>query len=38
MLWIADVVLGALGESMAGGRREWFDAVRSSTTVDRIDL
>lgn len=38
MLWIADIVLGALGESMAGGRPEWFDAVRSSTTVDRIDL
>lgn len=38
MLWIADVVLGALGESMAGGRPDWFDAVRSSTTVDHIDL
>jgi hypothetical protein len=38
MLWIADQVLGALGESLAGVHPEWFDAVRSSTTIDRIDL
>lgn len=38
MLWIADQVLGALGESMAGGPTEWFDAVRSSTTVSHIDI
>lgn len=38
MLWIADQVLGALGESLAGGRADWFDAVRPSTTVDHIEL
>ncbi|GAB6859435.1 hypothetical protein JCM13591A_35400 [Microbacterium xylanilyticum] len=38
MLWIADQVLGALGESLVGGRSDWFDAVRRSTTVDRIEL
>ena len=38
MLWIADQVLGALGEALAGGRTEWFDAVRASTTIDRIEI
>lgn len=38
MVWIADQVLGALGEKMAGGRSEWFDAVSSSTTIEHIDL
>jgi hypothetical protein len=38
MLWIVDQVLGALGEKMAGGRSDWFEAVSSSTTVETIDL
>lgn len=38
MLWIADQVLGALGEAMTNDRTEWFDTVRSSTTIDYIDL
>lgn len=33
MLWVADQVLGALGESLTGGSYEWFDAVRARTTV-----
>jgi hypothetical protein len=38
MLWIADQVLGALGERMSGGTTRWFDAIRPSTTVREIPL
>lgn len=38
MLWVADQVLGALGEAMTGGRTDWFDTVRARTTVSHIDL
>ncbi|WP_372468133.1 hypothetical protein ACCO44_02245 [Microbacterium maritypicum] len=38
MVWIADQVLGALGEKISGGRSDWFDAVSSSTTIDQIEL
>ncbi|WP_140403324.1 hypothetical protein [Microbacterium oxydans] len=38
MVWIADQVLGALGEKMSGGRSDWFDAVSPSTTIERIEL
>ncbi|WP_136025652.1 MULTISPECIES: hypothetical protein [unclassified Microbacterium] len=38
MVWIADQVLGALGEKISGGRSDWFDAVSSSTTIEQIEL
>lgn len=38
MVWIADQVLGALGEKISGGRSDWFDAVRSLTTIEQIEL
>ena len=38
MLWIADQVLGALGESLAGGDGRWFEQLRSSTVLRQIDL
>lgn len=38
MLWVADQVLGALGEAMAGGNTAYFDAVRAATVVHHIDL
>ncbi|QNA91569.1 MULTISPECIES: hypothetical protein [unclassified Microbacterium] len=38
MVWIADQVLGALGEKLAGGRSEWFDAVSPVTTIQQIPL
>lgn len=37
MLWIADQVLGALGESM-GGNARWFERLSRSTRIERIDL
>lgn len=38
MLWVADQVLGALGETMSGGDGTWFDALRASTSVTRIEV
>ena len=38
MLWIADQLLGALGESMSGGNGTWFDTVRAATTVTLLDV
>lgn len=38
MLWVADQVLGALGEALTGGRADWYDTVRPHTTVSHIDL
>lgn len=37
MLWVADQVLGALGESLTGGGSEWFDTVRARTTIVSIE-